>query len=331
MRPSIFFILIFLMLASTVQASAGLDGVVDGMKEKAISAFVEDLLSQKCWDGDWNVADKEGKPTKSVKTDRHIRAWIDIVGFREESILNGTRYVNESAKDSAIVKRKAWKTPINGYVVSFKTTYNIFDHSGNTTATTTTMLHWKYKVTTLFGSRWVHVYEGPLTVSYTTPSPERYDEILQEATAKIHVHNRSVNPVAYLTIPSMENLTLVRATYNGSSISRHDQLGRVITNDRGTELVEFTREDLPTWIKDENQSVIDHQGGAITIFDDAFNASLLGVVLVSPYGTRTVTDYEITEVNDRVSIPMILLKVVACGAMGAVLIYIVVGVFLRAL
>lgn len=329
MKPPVFFMVIILLLAtSTLQASAGIG---DDIKDKAISAFVEKLLSQKCWDGDWNVANKHGKPAKSVKKDGHIRAWIDIVGFREESILNGTHYVNGSAKDFAIVKREEWHTPVNGQVVSFRTTYNVFDSGDYTIATTTTMFYWRYKVKTLIGYKWVNVYEGPLTVSSTVLSPERFTGRLENVTAKVQVHNRSTNSVAYLSIPMTDNLTMVQVTYNGSTVSRHDQLGRVIHNEKGTELVNFTREDLPTWIKDVDQSVIDHQGRYITILDDDFNASLLDIVLISPYETLSVTDYEIVEVDDRVHMPITLLKVVALGVIGAALIYLMAGVLIRTL
>lgn len=332
MKPPVFFIIVIILLtSSTLQASAGISEITDDIRDKMISEFVKTLLSQKCWDGNWNVADKQGTSKAPIISNRHIRAYVDIVGFREEAVINGTHYINGSAKHFAIVKRKAWHTPVNGNKVSFRTKYAIFDHNGTTTAITTTWFHWKYKVKTLLGSRWVHVHEGPLRVTTTVPSPERFTGRLQNVTAKIRVHNRSVNPVAYLTIPSMENLTMVKVTYNESMIARHDQLGRVIQNRKGTELVEFTREDLPTWIKDKGQSVIDHQGRDITIFGDNFNASLLDVVLVSPYETLTVTDYEITEVDDRVHIPVPLLKVVAFGVIGAALIYMVAGVLIRAL
>ena len=331
MKPQVFFaIIIILLAANTLQASARVDEITDDIRDKAISKFVETLLSQKCWDGDWNIANETGKPVKSVKKDEHIRSWIDIVGFKEEVIINRTHYVNGSAKDFAIVETKAWHVPINGRVVSFRTVHSISDNDGNTTATQTTTFHWKKWMCGKDGFHW-NSYREELQVSVTVPSPEKFTRRLQNVTTKVQVHNRSVNPVTYIFIPSMDNLTLVRATYNGSRITRHDQLGRVIKNDKGTELVEFTRDTLSTWIKDKNQSVIDHRGREITIFGDDFNLSLLDVVLVSPYETRTVTDYEIIEVNDHIKVPVSLLKVVAFGVIGAALIYLTLGVLIRAL
>jgi len=132
-----FFILILLLMVGTVSASCS---------DEEIYEYLSDSPNQEYWDGDWGVADEEGLPVKVVRSNGHIRGWIDIIGFRELCVINGTEYVNGSPKDFAIVKRKAWHTPIDGKVVSFETSSaTVDDIDGTTAAIQYTTFHWEKK------------------------------------------------------------------------------------------------------------------------------------------------------------------------------------------
>lgn len=320
MRPHLFFFVI-LLIVSIPSAEAG---IIDDAKA---AKFVADLFEREYWDGDWIIASEQGTPIKSVKSSGHIRAWIDIVGFQNESVINGTRYVNGAASDFAIVKRHAWNTPVNGVVVSFTSTYNIVDSNNMTTAVQHTSFHWKKKICGVFGCYWKHYHES-LTVSHTTESPETFTTRIPDVCVYIKSYNRTVASVTYIYIPpeahpSMEDVMISRIRYNGSNISRYDQVGWVMKNDRGTEHVEFVDGGIhPSWHKDSNQSVIDHCGGLVTVFDPDFNESLLNISLHTQYETRYITNCSTDTVtgNGKVNIPMVKIILLLIGsAMGIII------------
>lgn len=319
MRPYTFFIILLIVSIPSAEA-----GVIEDAK--AIQ-FVTDLLGREYWDGDWIIASEQGTPIKSVKSRGHIRAWIDIIGFENESVINGTRYVDGTAKDFAIVKRDAWHTPVSGKVVSFTSTYHLADGDNMTTATQSTSFHWKKKKCGLFGCYWVHYWEY-LTVSHTAKSPENFTTRIPDVCVYIKSYNRTFNPVTYIYIPpeahpSMEDVMISRVRYNGSNISRYDQVGWVMKNNRGTEYVEFVDGGIhPLWHKDENQSMIDHCGGLVTVFDPDFNESLLNISLHTPYETRYITNYstDIVTGNAKVNIPLVKIILLLIGSVMAIII-----------
>lgn len=319
MRPYIFFII--LLIVSIPSAEAGI------MEDAKMVKFVTDLLGREYWDGDWIIASEQGTPAKSVKSSGHIRAWIDIIGFENESVINGTRYVNGTAKDFAIVKRNAWHTSVSGKVVSFTSTYHITDSDNMTTAAQNTSFHWKKKICGMFGCYWKHYHES-LTVSHTVESPENFTTRIPDVCVHIKSYNRTFNPATYIYIPpeahtSMKDVMISRVRYNGSNISRYDQVGWVMKNDRGTEHVEFVDDGIsPSWCKDENQSVIDHCGRLVTIFDPDFNESLLNISLHTPYETRYITNYstDIVTGNAKVNIPLVKIILLLIGSAMAIII-----------
>lgn len=302
-----------------------------------IIEYLSDLPNQEYWNGDWSIANEEGTPVKIVRSNAHIRGWIDIIGFREMCVINGTEYVNGSAKDFAIVKRDTWHTPVDGAVVSFTSSSAIVDEHGVTTAIQYTSFHWKYKVCTIYGCKWKHVYESQ-TISYSTPSPERYDTRIQDVPIYITVCNRSFQPVSHILIPettasSMVGVMDVMVSYNGSNVSRYDQMGFVVNNSRETEYVEFVPFDDPTWVVDENQTVVNHFLGAATVHDPDFNVSKLQIRMRTPYETRNATNYTITQIEEDAPIELnvLLMRVSALICGSIIVIFMFVGVATRAL
>lgn len=311
MRHSIFFFIV-MMLVTIPPVEAG------------VGEFVMDLLGREYWDGDWSIADKHGTPIKRWETSATISAWIDIIGFREESMINGTRYVNGSARDFAIIRRYAkYHTPEGCRAVSFKSRlvsvvdYQWDDGSITTEATQESIFIYEEKVCHGIPPKckWVPRSDR-LVVSYMTAAPNEFTTRIPVVYVHIKSYNRTVAPVTYIYVPienhsSMKNVMISRVSYNGSTISRHDQVGWVMKNDRGTEYVEFVDDGKqPVWHKnDDDQSEIDHHGRYVTIFDPHFNISKLNISLHTPYETRYVTNYSTDIVTGHAKINIPILKV----------------------
>jgi hypothetical protein len=109
---------------------------IDATTDDEIIDYLSDLPNQEYFDGDWDIASEEGTPVIIWKDNCYgadecvitISAWIDIIGFRNESIINGTRYINGSGKDFVIVRRGAeYHTPGDCVFVSFKSELFIYD------------------------------------------------------------------------------------------------------------------------------------------------------------------------------------------------------------
>jgi len=237
------------------------------------------ILNEKVFDEDWSIADKIGNPVKDVKSSGHIRGWIDIIGFRNMSVVGGGRYVNGTPESFAIVKRDAWHTPVDGKVVSFKSVSSIDDHYNYTTAVQKTTFHWKYKVCGLFGCHWVHVWEY-LTVSYTAESPEVYNNTIDYYEITITSYNNSVTPYTLIYVPERYNIIKQSVEYKGNTTSCYNLTGLVKTNDRGTEHVRFLNEPGATLDKNET---ITRRAEYYVINEAPLNWPLLNISVYTPY------------------------------------------------
>ena len=327
MRPYLFFILTLMMLCISQSAECGI------VQDAKIVKFVTDLLGREYWDGDWTIAEEHGKPAKHIKRTDNSWAWIDIVGFENESVINNTRYVNGTPRSFAIVKYDSgYSVPNNHVFVSYdvesKIIDNEWDHKNDTTEA---IIHTKFVHKYWFCEPpacllcapvcyWIFVTEC-LTTSSIVDSPDTFTTRIPDVQIHITSYNRSVNPVTYIYVPtenhpSMKDVMISRVCYNGSNIARYDQTGWVMRNPKGTEYVEFVDDGaLPSWAKDDNQSVIDHCGRFITVFGGDFNISLLTISLHTPYETRYVTNYTINEVegNAKVDVPMLKVILLIAG------------------
>lgn len=317
MRPYLFFILTLMMLCISQSAECGI------VQDAKIVKFVTDLLGREYWDGDWTIAEEHGKPAKHIKRTDNSWAWIDIVGFENESVINNTRYVNGTPRSFAIVKYgSGYSVPEDCVFVSYDVTRKVIDTEWDYKNDTTKAIlytEFVYKEwvceTGAYGivDCWWVFYKEEITTSYTADSPETFTTRIPDVQVHVTSYNRSVNPVTYIYIPtenhsSMGDVMISRVCYNGSNIARYDQTGWVIKNPRGTEYVEFVDDGaMPTWAKDDNQSMIDHCGRLVTVFGRDFNVSLLNISLHTPYETRYVTNYTIDEAegNAKVNVPML--------------------------
>jgi len=130
----------------------------------------------------------------------------------------------------------------------------------------------------------------------------------------------------------MRGVMDIQVSYNGSNISRYDQVGFVVDNDRGTEYVEFVPFDDPSWIADDNQTTVGHFLGAATIHDPDFNVSKLQIRMRTPYETRNADNYTITTIEEdapiELNIPLMRVFAILCG--GIIAIIALVGVTTRA-
>jgi len=255
------------------------------------------IVNEKVFDGDWSVADHDGNPVKVVRSNQHIRGWIDIIGFREMCLINETMYVNGSPKDFAIVRRKAWHTPVNGKVVSFTSTYGITDEGNMTTASQTTNFHWKKKKCGVWGCHWVYHQESQM-ISYSTKSPEVFDNSINDYEITITSYNNSVTPYTLIWVPNRWNIVKHRVNYKNDTALWYNLTGLVDKNSRGTEHVKFF--DTTGYSIDVNKTIA-RRGGFFVINEAPLNWSLLNISVFTPYIERDDPVCNVTIYNSKPS------------------------------
>jgi hypothetical protein len=261
-----------------------------------------EVLNENFFDGDWSIADAEGTPNKNVKSSNHIRGWIDIIGFENMSIIDEVNYVNGSAREFAIVKRKAWHTSVPGKVVSFKSICSVIDTdyvyaNDTTSAVQHTHFHWKKKVCGLYGCHWVHHNEY-LTVSYTVDSPITFNNTIDDKTVIITSYNNSINPYTLIYIHDRYNVIKTTVEYKNNTAKRCNRTGLVTTNDRGTEHVEFISNE---WYIPDPNLTITRRSGYYVINEAPLNWSLLNISVFTPYIEHDDKNWNVTTINSKPS------------------------------
>ena len=257
------------------------------------------ILDEKVFDGDWNVADKHGAPiinyemnwqTSGCKYHPTLRGWVHIVGFENESRINGTRYVNGTPRSFAIVKSGSeWWLPKGAVFISFNnmvyTTDTVWDaHNNTTTAFQLSELSWKYLVCWADGDGNTHCYwvyvDDSLLISYTVDSPETFNNSFGNYEITITSYNNSVTPYTLIYAPPRWNIIKQSVHYKNDTASWYNLTGLVKENDRGTEHVRFLNE--TGFVIDENETIT-RRAEYFVINEAPLNWSLLDIHVYTPY------------------------------------------------
>jgi len=255
--------------------------------------------------GDWSVAADTGTPVKNWKNSTHISAWVDITGFRNESIINETRYVNGSAKDFAIVSRSAeYSMSAGEQKISFKSTCSVSDYfvlnkTNTTTATQTSTLIYEVKVCSLLsGCKWVEKPPEKLTVSYTTKSPETFKNTINNYDITITSYNNSVTPYTLIHIPPCWKIIKETVEYKNNTTHYQNKTGWVTTNSKGTEHVRFLNNTLHV---EDPTYTISRCAEYYVINEAPLNWTMLNISVFTPYVEITDVPCHITVMHSKPS------------------------------
>lgn len=264
-----------------------------------------EINNETFFDGDWSVAADTGTPIKNWKHSTHISAWINITGFRNESIINETRHVNGSAKDFAIVKKFAkYQMGHRERKVSFKSTCSISDSyvlnkTNTTTATQTSTLVYQVKKPRLLGGyKWVTQTPEKLTVSCTVESPETFNNTITDMKIIITSYNNSVTPYTLIYIPYHWKIIKETVEYKNNITHYKNKTGWVTTNSMGAEHVRFLNNTLH--IEDPTFTVT-RCAEYYVINEAPLNWSLLNISVFTPYVEITDVPCHITVMHSKPS------------------------------
>ena len=264
-----------------------------------------EIKDETFFDGDWCVADAHGTPIKDVRTNHaHIHGWIDIVGFRNMSVINGTRYVNGTPSSFVIAKRGAWyEVPEGAVFVSFENIYSAFDtydqnKNITTTASQETIFKWKRWVCVAgIGCYWAKHTEY-LTVSDTVDSPYIFNNNIDNYTIVITSYNNSVTPYTLIYVPYRLNIIKETVEYKNNNTQCHNKTGWVTTNSKGTEHVRFLNKTLRV---EDPTHTITRRSEYYVINEAPLDWELLNISVHTPYVVHDDLAWDVTVVHSKPS------------------------------
>lgn len=295
---SLFFLVLILMSGN---ASAG------WLEDLVPPPF--DILYETVFDDDWGVSDKHGAAIKRTQTTDNSWAWIDIVGFKNESIINETRYVNGTPRSFAIVKYDSgYSMPNNHVFVSYDVELGVIDNEwdhGNDT--TEAIMNTKFVHKYWFCEPpacllcppicyWIFVTEC-LTISSIVDSPETFNNSIDDYEITITSYNNSVTPYTLIHIPDRWNVYKTSVEYGNNTTLWYNLTGLVRENDRGTEHVWYINE---TTLLVENNTV--RKLGKYYVVNEApLNWSQLNISVFTPYVVHDNLTWNATTMNSEPS------------------------------
>lgn len=244
------------------------------------------IIYEEVFDGDWTIADKHGKQTKDIKTTDNSWAWVCIVGFENESIINRTRYVNGTPRSFAIVKYDSgYSVPEDCVFVSYDVELKVVDTEwDHTIGTTEAILHTKFvykeRVCSILGGcHWVF-YREEITTSSIVESPETFNNSIDDYEITITSYNNSVGPYTLIYVPQRENIIKHSVYYKNGTASWYNLTGLVKENHLGTEYVRFLNE--TGFVTDESKTIT-RRAEYFVINEAPLNWSMLDIHVYTPY------------------------------------------------
>ena len=252
------------------------------------------VLEEKVFDGDWAISDKHGTPIKNIERTDNSWAWIYIVGFENESIVDNTRYVNGTPRSFAIVKYDSgYSVPEDCVFVSYDVTLKIIDTEWDyKNDTTKAILHTKFVYkewvceTGAYGivDCWWVFYKEEITTSCTVDSPETFNNSIDDYEITITSYNNSVTPYTLIYVPTRDNIIKQSVYYKNDTASWYNLTGLVKENYRGTEHVRFLNK--TGFTIDENETIT-RRAEYFVINEAPLNWSLLDISVFTPYIEKT--------------------------------------------
>lgn len=239
-------------------------------------------------------------PDKTTQSHKHIRGWIDIVGFEQTVKMNGTMYSNQS---EPIIMYDIWDAGLiwNDNFDWIKVTDDRYYFDGNNTVAEIDIhLLWHHSskrcrtVTTPTGSHtycWIHkdYYHEYVTFSKTVPIPTQYPA-LNIPQFNVTVFNDSIAPKTTIRLQDIENLLGYKLNFNNESVKYYFNVLSVEEMDNGLPYGNFTPVQSQSIYEDSE--VFSRVGNTILINSTEIDDSLK---------IYAITPYEKIEVNYTIS------------------------------
>lgn len=243
-------------------------------------------------------------PDKTVQHSRHIRGWIDIVGYDNMTLIDGLYYIPGAPEDYAIVKHKTWDTGLywNNNLDYIKITdERILTDGKNTTAEIDIHLLWHHselksrmvngKSRPYISKTYYHEYATFIDteIAPKTFIPSDYSNV----SVDVVIYNNSVSPKTTFKVLNIPEHTIsINYTYDNELIIYHKGIATQEYTDKNCPYMQINSTDI--WEDDGNLSQFN---GFVIIPSMNYSTDNLTVTVNDPYEAHIVDNVTVYEIK----------------------------------
>ncbi len=255
-----------------------------------------DMLSCNDWDGSFNSLNyKATDPAVVWVSGPHMLAWVDIVGFRNQSRINNTDYIYGDPCSCVIVESEVkdlltWNDNVDWIDKEFS--YHI--SNGNITVTMNVTMLWHHSTETTHpnGNKGVkkdYSYAF-MTITDTESLPLQYFYRSANTSTHLLFYNNTFSPKTIINVPENEGLFYIEYSYDNESIKQNLMNAEIEKNPKGIDFINFS--EVKRW--EDPEGNLSHITGCCVIKGANFSLDDLNISLRTPYSSIGVTDYNLT-------------------------------------
>lgn len=240
-------------------------------------------------------------PDEVVQSSQHIRGWIDVVGYKNITCIDGKYYIPGDSVNNSIVLYQTWDEGLfwNDNFDWIKIDDVRIAKDGNiTTAEIDIHLKWHHSSlgTTSTGKSYVKktYYDEYATFSDTDITPQTYPALNYSNTSiDVVIYNNTISPkttIKALNIP--ENILLINYSYNNETIIHYHGIATQKYTETNCPYMNISSADI--WSDGGNLS---HMNGFVIIPSMNFSTNNLTITLNDPYSITEIDNITIYELK----------------------------------
>lgn len=276
-----------------------------------------DIFNETAYNGSLDIVTEYREPNKTVQAHKHIRGWIDIVGFNNTIRINGTEYCNQL---EPVIEYKLWDSGLfwnNNFDYIEIIEQCIFTEGNITTVEMDVYLVWHHSKKRKPPGKGIKktYYHEYMTLTAYSEGPQQFP-MTTDAMASITIYNNTINPHVDIFVPVYNTTTKTVYTYGGETITRWTLSGVSAVG-----AVNFT--ECLYWEDDSEIFAYKNDVAVLTNMNESeLDLSKLTITMHNPYEIRQIHDLNLSTVefdsgkpfnNPKVGVTFILLIVFGWG------------------
>lgn len=245
-------------------------------------------------------------PEINMQHSNHIHAWVDIVGFKNMTCIDGVYYVPGIPANVALIysgkseSARSW----NGYVDDFSSYIDVTSNQTHIIANMDINLYWHEST---FKSRSIHTIFGSKTISWICKDyyhesasiqdvellPISYNDDFGNVSLNVVVYNNSVSPkTTVYTYGVPVNTVSINYTYENDSIIHYLYSAQKEYTSKNVPYMNLSSIDI--WTDDSNLS---RYGDIVVIPTCNFSIDSMNVTVTSPYDSYRIDNVTLSNVS----------------------------------
>jgi len=260
----------------------------------AAMGSIFDIFNETPYNDSLDIVTEYREPNKTVQAHKHIRGWIDIVGFKLIARINGTEYYNNS---EPVIEYKLWDAGLywnNNFDWIKITEQRTFTQGNITTVEIDVHLLWHKSVlkTTVNGGKYIKktYHDEYMTLSASAEAPQQFQNNT-DAAANITIYNNTINPHVDIYVPVYNTTTKTVYTYGDETITR-----RTLSGVSAVGAVNFS--ECLYWEDDSDLFAYQNDVAVLKNMNESeFDLSKLTITMHDPYEMRQIEDLNLSTVE----------------------------------